>query len=189
MTDSISTALMKAISGSGQLDVQALLRSHLETQVQSNPQLMQVLQLFEQRQAQLGESQDEDLLTSEDEVYSVEGSPLENDAEQRVQHVQELEEILSKVYAELEVLRARNDALAAALGACSLCFGDDPLCDRCFGRGMPGSLPPKPKAFRKYVLPAFRRAEVIENGGGESAKRTQKIADQEVNPGIGTKKR
>lgn len=71
---------------------------------------------------------------------------------------------MNRLYAELEALRTRNDALAAAVGACYLCFGDDPLCEECGGRGVPGSLAPEPAAFRKYVHPALHRAQAAESG-------------------------
>lgn len=69
----------------------------------------------------------------------------------------ELQTLLQTLYAEVAALRARNDAVAAALGACHLCFGDDPVCSECAGRGTPGSLLPEAIAFRQYVVPAVRR--------------------------------
>lgn len=35
--------------------------------------------------------------------------------------------------------------LAAALGACGLCWGDDPACPGCRGRGRPGMVRPDPE--------------------------------------------
>jgi hypothetical protein len=58
-------------------------------------------------------------------------------------------------------LRSRLDDLAAALGACPGCWGDDSSCGWCRGRGAPGALPPDPDAFRRLVRPALqRRADV-----------------------------
>jgi hypothetical protein len=50
-----------------------------------------------------------------------------------------------------------NDLLAAALGACRLCWGDDPECHECGGNGIPGGAVPRQPLFAKYVLPALRR--------------------------------
>ena len=75
----------------------------------------------------------------------------------REQHLRELKETVERVYAELEALRARNDLLAAAVGACFLCFGADPSCPECAGRGHPGSRAPEPSAYREFVLPVVRR--------------------------------
>ena len=61
------------------------------------------------------------------------------------------------VYAELEELRTRNEDLAAALGACARCWGDDPACPICEGSGPPGGAPPDPYLFSRLVGPALRR--------------------------------
>lgn len=58
---------------------------------------------------------------------------------------------------ELERLQEINDTLAAALGACEVCWGDDPDCEACRGRGGPGSLPPDRDLFQRLVMPAVRR--------------------------------
>lgn len=53
---------------------------------------------------------------------------------------------------EHEKLQSRCDALAEALGAC-YCWGEDPKCRGCRGRGHPGALAPEPDKFDEYVLP------------------------------------
>ena len=58
---------------------------------------------------------------------------------------------------ELERFQEINDTLAAALGACEACWGDDPDCEACRGRGGPGSLPPDRALFERLVMPAVRR--------------------------------
>ncbi len=45
---------------------------------------------------------------------------------------------------ELEELRERNEALAAALGACFACWGTDIFCTHCGGEGRPGAAAPEP---------------------------------------------
>ena len=54
-------------------------------------------------------------------------------------------------------LEARNEALAAALGACAPCWGGVEDCPECDGRGAPGWRVPRPKLFRSLVMPAVRR--------------------------------
>ena len=61
--------------------------------------------------------------------------------------------------AELRMLRERCDALAAAIGACYLCWGDDSLCEVCLGNGVPGSAVPDRALFRQLIVPAIRRAK------------------------------
>ena len=63
----------------------------------------------------------------------------------------------SDLAAELDELHARNDTLAAALGACPLCWGDDPACSDCRGRGSPGARRPHGRLFDLLVRPAVRR--------------------------------
>jgi hypothetical protein len=58
---------------------------------------------------------------------------------------------------ELEELRRRNDQLAAALGACYLCWGEDPACPICGGLGAAGAAAPDPRYFALYVVPALNR--------------------------------
>lgn len=59
--------------------------------------------------------------------------------------------------AEIELLRRRCDTLAAALGACYLCWGRDPACVQCLGSGRPGWNEPDETLFRRLVVPAIRR--------------------------------
>lgn len=59
--------------------------------------------------------------------------------------------------AELRDLRQVNDTLADALGACRICWGGDPACAACRGRGRAGSARPDPKLFEELVAPAVRR--------------------------------
>ena len=82
--------------------------------------------------------------------------------EQQKQQMTDLQQVLKSLYSEAEKLRARSDALAAAIGACYLCFGDDPLCPECAGNGVPGSLKPDIAAFRQYVLPAIQRVRTAQ---------------------------
>ncbi len=58
---------------------------------------------------------------------------------------------------ELEELRERNEALAAALGACFACWGTDIFCTHCGGEGRPGAAAPEPHLFRQLVAPAVAR--------------------------------
>jgi hypothetical protein len=57
---------------------------------------------------------------------------------------------------ELGVLRERSDLLASAVGACCSCWGEDPQCRLCRGRGRPGFSIPDERLFREFVLPAVQ---------------------------------
>lgn len=77
-------------------------------------------------------------------------------AEQRRRDFEKLNRVVRKLYSELEVLRERNDLLAAALGACYLCWGRDALCPVCTGRGTPGYIAPDSALFAQFALRAAR---------------------------------
>ena len=68
-----------------------------------------------------------------------------------------LSEQLRTQRAEIELLRRRCDRLAAALGACYLCWGRDAACVQCLGSGRPGWNEPDETLFRRLVVPAIRR--------------------------------
>jgi hypothetical protein len=75
--------------------------------------------------------------------------------------IEELSDTARRLFAEREELRRRVEELAAALGACPLCFGDDLLCPTCHGAGEPGARAPDPVAFRRFVVPALDRARAV----------------------------
>jgi hypothetical protein len=66
-------------------------------------------------------------------------------------------DVLRRLTAELADLRARNDDLASALGACYLCWGEDTTCHHCDGRGAPGWRRPDREPFVRCVAPAVKR--------------------------------
>lgn len=125
----------------------------------SDPNLVQSLAMrwLEQRLApppdedETGESE-EDL-----ELQRIEEIERRQRIDEKRQQMLELKQVLTSLYDEVETLRARNDALAAALGACYLCFGEDPACPECQGDGVPGAGPIDAAAFRQFVVPALRR--------------------------------
>jgi hypothetical protein len=71
------------------------------------------------------------------------------------QIVQRLQSQVENLRNELEQLRERNDLLAAALGACYLCWGEDHGCPVCNGNGHPGSNLPERRWFTQYIAPVF----------------------------------
>jgi hypothetical protein len=75
--------------------------------------------------------------------------------------------------AEVKELRSRCDDLASALGACPLCWGNDPECRACRGRGHPGYSVPDRKLFVEFVLPAVRMLKAQEAKNNISSKKIQ----------------
>jgi len=47
--------------------------------------------------------------------------------------------------------------VAAIVGACTVCLGDDPLCTECRGEGRPGFRTPDPEALLEWIDLPLRR--------------------------------
>lgn len=66
---------------------------------------------------------------------------------------------VERLRCEVRELRNVNNNLAAALGACSRCWGADDVCPECDGYGTAGSMSPDPALFKALVAPAVKRVE------------------------------
>jgi hypothetical protein len=82
----------------------------------------------------------------------------------------ELRERLEAVQVELRTLRARSKALAAALGACPVCWGEDPRCPSCYGGGGPGWARPNEAFFASWIAPALE-SRLASTGGHQPPTR------------------
>jgi len=56
----------------------------------------------------------------------------------------------------LNTMQERHMAIAAALGACPECWGEEADCSQCNGLGRPGWATPDPVAFEAWVAPAIQ---------------------------------
>jgi len=168
LQDALLTSLLSGQSNGGGLDLHSLLAAQGDGSGEpTDDRLALVLRWLEQRRAAEAQSASPEDAPSEAEIelHRLEELRQRRELEEE-QH--ELKRVTDALYAELEMLRARNDVLAAALGACFLCFGDDLVCPECGGRGTPGSLIPDEPTFRQYVAPAVRavRATHTQTAGG-----------------------
>lgn len=77
--------------------------------------------------------------------------------EEQAEAVAELAETARRLFEERAACSRRLEDLAAALGACPACFGDNLLCDTCHGAGRPGARAPEAAEFARYVMPAVER--------------------------------
>jgi hypothetical protein len=114
---------------------------------EARPELALFRQLLEQREAAAAAEQDDD-----------DWDLVEEDDSTRSEVV--------------DALRSVLDMLARALGACSACWGRDPSCAECGGRGVPGFLSPHPDLFREIVLPAARRWQADLRASGRFTSRS-----------------
>jgi hypothetical protein len=128
---------------------------------QTNPKVGLIAQYLAQRRAEEPESESEADVDADWEYADADdragGTP------EALDHLRQMAE---DMYVELEELRERNDILATALGACYLCWGEDPACEICRGRGRPGASMPNGELFTKLVIPAARRLRRRDTLGG-----------------------
>lgn len=127
-----------------------------------DPRMSLLMNYLNQQQAQPAEPDDEPDDESEIEVLPPERTAVR----------------LQRLHAEIEYLRRRSDTLAAALGACYLCWGRDPACVQCLGAGRPGWNEPDERLFRRLVGPAIRRRR---EGASHTRPSTRTINDERTN--------
>lgn len=77
---------------------------------------------------------------------------------------------LRALAAELRAAQTVADTLAAALGACYLCWGEDRGCGHCGGAGRPGWAEPDAALFAEFVAPALQRMQ-MQSVSGAPAER------------------
>ncbi|AUT64946.1 hypothetical protein C2L65_35675 [Paraburkholderia terrae] len=143
----------------GSIDPMSLVLSQLGGAGADDPRVAVFMNFLAQRQSAAAEQVER---SDADQEATDDGPSARNDEKTVTEsecsrRMLELSDTATRMFEELEVLRVRNDTLAAALGACFLCFGTDFSCTECRGRGKPGARLPEPAAYRDYVLPALRR--------------------------------
>lgn len=153
MAGDASTALLEAmaagtVNGSSMPGLLAQLG-------ESDPRLAAVGQILARRRAE----QEAAAAEEADRAADASTVPAPDSTDAKRAAIRHLRGIVSDMYQELEALRFRNDQLAAALGACNLCWGEDTGCAACGGRGRPGHHPPDRRLFARFVAPAARRLQ------------------------------
>jgi hypothetical protein len=77
---------------------------------------------------------------------------------------------------ELADLREANDTVAAALGACPLCWGGDRRCEACGGEGRAGHVAPDPALFKELVIPAVERLSAMKRARDDRSNERRSYA-------------
>jgi len=122
----------------------------LQALAQQNPTLAWMAQLLDaQRQAAAAAVDN----TEPDETAALRVALAESE-----QRVQKLGRVALRLRAELEAAQARLADLAAAFGACGLCWGEDPYCAGCRGRGRPGRFHPDHALQQRLFAPVAPQA-------------------------------
>lgn len=148
------SALLGSLDSGGKLDPMSLLMSQLGNAGANDPRLAMLTKLMSQRGPTVIDNEDTDAAEQAKQRQA-------EIRRERARRIRALRVLAKRMYAELEVLRERSDAFAAAIGACPICFGDDPVCEECAGSGRPGSAAPDPDAWRQFVAPALKRVRSI----------------------------
>jgi hypothetical protein len=165
--DKRTLALLSALSqpNNGQSQ-QALVEGLLSDPNTLNPKQQLVLQYLQQVN-QLSAEEDNYVDEINNETML---EPGLMDEEHRPRSKQTKERIRRKIIemqVELEELRHRNEVFAHALGAC-VCWGNDPECVECGGRGGPGYFEVNQELFEEFVKPAIKHLRTHENASGNS---------------------
>lgn len=172
----LNPLLLQALtaSGSGQLPLQEMLLSQLDT---DDPTVALITQMLSQRQTAPAVEEDEDEAIDREEMERQEREK----SQAMAKALRHLRTKIDDLYAELEGLRVQNDAVAAALGACYLCWGKDSNCEVCQGSGRPGAHLPDQALFVQLVAPAVRRLQQARSltrpsaAGATAAHRSQPL--------------
>ncbi|MEI6099771.1 MAG: hypothetical protein WCS20_16065 [Alphaproteobacteria bacterium] len=138
----VAMAMFDALR-SGKADPQALMMNALAGQGDMPPEMAMLMKLFVSDGGN-------DTATLRDQLR-------EEIREEQVEVFAELSQIAERLLKENQLARERLDALAAGIGACPDCFGEDLLCQTCNGVGRPGSRLPQPAEFNRFVSPACHR--------------------------------
>jgi hypothetical protein len=156
MAEDLRSLVMEAIASRSGLSTVPTPQDLLTQLESTDPAMHRIVQYLMRRQDGQAEAYTSPDTEGDMESTSAQGAADEPQSNAKVRHFQRLRHMVEDMFAELQVLRSRNDTLAAALGACNLCWGEDPQCGDCGGRGCPGFATPQPKLFAEIVLPAAR---------------------------------
>jgi hypothetical protein len=133
------------------------IRELLAQQSSTNPMAAMIAKHLEDQRANASSRLNSpviDVEPSEESSDSLDqaGEELREDA---AVELAELRRQMEGTCAEVRLLRDRNDAFAAAVGACCICWGQKLDCRSCRGRGGPGFCMPDESLFEEFVLPAI----------------------------------
>lgn len=153
--DDLRSRLLTMIASGASLDAVGL-NDLIAEHADSNPQAKMLMQVLARRQQveSTAEGREEE---DDDSSIIVEGIP------RRERYSAHESWETKQMRAELDELRERNELMAAALGACHVCWGTDRDCPECRGRGRPGAGRPDMELFKQIVAPAVRRVRAEMN--------------------------
>jgi hypothetical protein len=173
----LNAAMLGALTGRGSFPGAAELAAQLGLTDSTDPTTAMIVQLAMQRERDaLGDADDAGDAEAADEVPNV--PPTHG----RRASLARLERRLQAAEVELEELRVRNDAMAAAVGACYACWGDDSTCPVCAGAGVPGCFAPRRALLAQLVGPALARLRAAASRSRDDANSATRAAARPAAP-------
>jgi len=125
-------------------DPAAMAADMMEELKRSNPQLAMLAQLMQARAIVPQEVPDD---------LSAEVADLANRLAEAEDRIERMKRQGGRLYEAYQSVTSRLADLAAALGACGLCWGEDDMCPSCRGRGRPGMVRPDPELRSRLLGP------------------------------------
>jgi hypothetical protein len=144
----LHSLLLETLNARANADALPTTQDLLAKLAETNPTAGLIAQLLAQNQQQASSEESLEHFSEPDQ------DSMRSREKSRAVH--RLRQKIGSMNRELTELRERNDALAAALGACHLCWGSDPDCEICAGSGSPGASVPDKGLFAEFVRPAVR---------------------------------
>ena len=122
-----------------------------------NPRFQQMLAMMQQQQSNA--AQQEEIGIAENPPSSVERelATFKNRLAKATSKIRHLTAEVEELNEGLDAMVRFSEDLANAVGACTFCWGEDPACRACRGRGKPGVFEPDKALFERFVLPAWHR--------------------------------
>jgi hypothetical protein len=118
------------------------------------------------------------------QLMSRQAAPIEDDEGEviemvRADRVEELENEVERLKGVNRILFEQCEFMAAAVGACPQCWGEDLECRECRGRGTPGAFLPHRASFAQLVLPAVERVRTLRRRQAPPPQKTAEHAPVE----------
>ena len=126
-----------------------MLEQMLMQQFGDDPQMQAIFSMMQQRQSDRTNGEAGEL-----EEKQVELEHCQARFKKAVTLIERQKKVIAQLQHQLEQLDGFQEDLALALGACTLCWGEDAACRACRGRGKPGIFQPDETLFNAWVLPA-----------------------------------
>lgn len=145
-------ARMRSSDPNSRLNIEEVLAHQAKT----NPMVAMFAKHMAEQKAIAAARESLPVIDVEASEVDAEVEEIQEQGEDSAAALSELRQDMKGMFAEIKPLRERNDALAAAVGACCLCWGQNLECRSCRGRGGPGFCMPDESLFEEFVLPAIQ---------------------------------